>query len=203
MPGRLCICGYAPHMITAIETLLRSAPPGVPDDVIERSLTLVHGSDPTDRDHFVPGHFTASGFVVSPDGASLLLIHHRRFDRWLQPGGHIDPGDPSPIAAAAREVLEETGIQTTPIGDGLIDVDIHHIPPRDPEPSHEHFDLRFAFLALTTDLIADDEVNDAVWARWEDLERYRVDGSVDRASGSLRRVWSERAAGNLRPPERR
>jgi len=190
-------------MIPTIRTLLEAASPGLPGDVVERSLALAREPDPTDRNRFTPGHFTASGLVVSPDGASLLLIHHRRLDRWLQPGGHIDPGDPSPIAAAAREVLEETGIETTPIGAGLIDVDIHHIPPRDPEPAHEHFDLRFAFAAVTTDLVADDEVNDAVWARWEDLGGYRVDRSVLRAADAVVRAWSERAAGNLGRPERR
>ena len=93
-----------------IESLLLDAGPIALPAVIDRALDLARSSDPTDRDRFVPGHFTASGFVVSPDGSSLLLIHHRRLDRWLQPGGHIDPEDASPIAAAAREVTEETGV---------------------------------------------------------------------------------------------
>jgi len=177
-------------IVTEIETLLRDAASYPSRDVVKRSLTLAGLADSTDRNRFDPGHFTASGFVVSPDGTSLLMIHHRRLDRWLQPGGHIDPDDPSPIAAAAREVHEETGVETMPIEDGLVDVDIHRIPPRDPEPSHEHFDLRFAFRALTTDLVADDEVYDAVWVRWDDLDSYGVDDSVLRAAAALRRAYS-------------
>jgi 8-oxo-dGTP pyrophosphatase MutT (NUDIX family) len=119
-----------------------------------------------------------------------LLIHHRRLDRWLQPGGHIDPGDASSIDGAAREVTEETGVSVEPISLDLLDLDIHSIPPRAPEPTHEHFDLRFAFRALDDALIAADEVYDAVWVTWEDLDAYAVDASVTRATAALRLLYS-------------
>ncbi len=173
-----------------IDALLRGASDIAPESVIDRAIGLAELPDPTNRDRFDPGHFTASGFVVSPDGSALLLIHHRRLDRWLQPGGHIDPEDVSPIAAAAREVLEETGIAAEPIRPNLIDLDIHPIPPRAPEPAHEHFDLRFAFRALDADVIADEEVNDAVWVPWSQIESYAVDGSVIRGAGGLRTACS-------------
>jgi 8-oxo-dGTP pyrophosphatase MutT (NUDIX family) len=173
-----------------IESLLLRAVEIAPRSVLGRALELVESGDPTNRDRFDPGHFTASGFVVSPDGSALLLIHHRRLDRWLQPGGHIDPEDVSPIAAAAREVLEETGITTEPIRPDLIDLDIHPIPPRAPEPAHEHFDLRFAFRALDADVIADEEVYNAVWVPWSQIESYAVDDSVIRGAGGLRRACS-------------
>ncbi|MGB5432345.1 MAG: NUDIX hydrolase [Acidimicrobiia bacterium] len=173
-----------------IEALLLSTGDIAPPAVVGRALELVESGDSTNRDRFDPGHFTASGFVVSPDGSSLLLIHHRRLRRWLQPGGHIDPEDGSPIAAAAREVLEETGIATEPILEGLIDLDIHPIPPRVPEPSHEHFDLRFAFRALDADVVADEEVNDAAWVPWSQIESYGVDDSVVRGAGRLERACS-------------
>jgi len=173
-----------------IETLLLHAGDVAPPPVVGRAFELVEAGDPTNRDRFDPGHFTASGFVVSPDQSALLLVHHRRLDRWLQPGGHIDPEDVSPIAAAAREVLEETGITTEPIRLDLIDLDIHPIPPRAPEPAHEHFDLRFALRALDADVIADEEVNDAVWVPWSQIESYAVDASVIRGAEELRRACS-------------
>lgn len=176
--------------MTTIESLLRGASGIAAPEMVERALELVETGDSVNRDRFDPGHFTASGFVVSPDGSALLLIHHRRLDRWLQPGGHIDPEDVSPIAAAAREVLEETGIATEPIFEDLVDLDIHPIPPRAPEPAHEHFDLRFAFRALDAEVIADDEVNDAVWVPWEQIESYAVDDSVIRGAEGLRRACS-------------
>ena len=94
------------------------------------------------------------------------------------------------MAAAAREVTEETGVAVEPILPDLIDLDIHSIPPRYPEPAHEHFDLRFAFRALDETLVAADEVFDAIWVRWEDLDAYTVDASVSRAVGVLRRACS-------------
>ncbi len=64
--------------------------------------------------HFDPGHFTASGFVTDPTNSRMLVIHHRRLDMWLQPGGHVEPTDPTLLAAAVREVLEETGVAVPP-----------------------------------------------------------------------------------------
>lgn len=176
--------------MSTIESLLLHATAIAPPTVVGRALELSEEGDPTNRDRFDPGHFTASGFVVSPDGASLLLIHHRRLDRWLQPGGHIDPEDPSPIVAAAREVAEETGVATEPLLANLIDLDIHSIPARAPEPEHEHFDLRFAFRALAAELIADDEVFDVVWVPWAEVESYNVDASVLRGAAALRMACS-------------
>jgi 8-oxo-dGTP pyrophosphatase MutT (NUDIX family) len=106
--------------------------------------------DPFARDHFVPGHFTASAFVLSPARDALLLIHHSKLHRWLQPGGHVDAGDPDVLFAAQREVEEEVGlVDLSPAepGAGLFDADVHRIPARRAEPEHEHFDLRFAFVA--------------------------------------------------------
>ena len=177
------------RMLT-IEDLLLQATRIAPGPVVGRALELSEAGDATNRDRFDPGHFTASGFVVSPDGSSLLLIHHRRLDRWLQPGGHIDPEDRSPIVAAAREVEEETGVATVPVAAHLIDLDIHSIPARDPEPEHEHFDLRFALRALDARLIADAEVNDAIWVPWSNVETYNVDESVLRGAAALRKACS-------------
>jgi 8-oxo-dGTP pyrophosphatase MutT (NUDIX family) len=40
----------------------------------------------------------------------LLLIHHRRLGVWLPPGGECAPGE-TPLEAARRELLEETGLE--------------------------------------------------------------------------------------------
>ena len=32
------------------------------------------------------GHVTASGWVVSPKRDRVLLMHHRKLNRWFQPG---------------------------------------------------------------------------------------------------------------------
>lgn len=93
------------------------------------------------------GHVTASAWIVSTDRTAALLVHHRKLNRWLQPGGHIE-NDQTVHAAALREAREESGLATIrALGDAIFDVDIHTIPARDDFPAHEHLDIRFLFEA--------------------------------------------------------
>jgi 8-oxo-dGTP pyrophosphatase MutT (NUDIX family) len=122
------------------------------------------------------GHFTVSGFVLSPDRKSILLIHHRQLQRYLQPGGHFE-NDISLLAGALREIEEEVGIkaeQLINLCDVEIpfDVDPHTIPAnaKKGEPSHTHFDCRFLF-AVSGDVevtLAKNEVTGYKWVALTD-----------------------------------
>jgi len=152
---------------------------------------LASPADPFARDHFLPGHFTASAFVLSPDRRRVLLILHGKLGLWLQPGGHFDANDRSAEQAARREVLEETGIEDLRSGlpgAVLLDVDIHPIPPNPGrgEPAHEHFDLRFLFVAPSDSFRAGSDALDARWVLAEDVEDAGTDESVRRAIRKLR-----------------
>ena len=142
--------------------------------------------DVLSRYHFRPGHFTASGFVVSEDGSQLLLIHHERLGRWLQPGGHIEPGDIDLEAAVRREIEEETGLSAiTRRGGGLFDIDVHEIPAARGEPHHEHHDLRLLFVS-TGAPSAGDGVHEAQWVPLGEVSTLTTDRSVLRAVEKLR-----------------
>jgi 8-oxo-dGTP pyrophosphatase MutT (NUDIX family) len=92
------------------------------------------------------GHFTASGWVLSPDGEKAYLLLHAKLNRWLQPGGHVEDQDRTLAEAALREVVEELGIDASHLTcQGLFDVDVHTIPARANEPQHLHLDCRFLF----------------------------------------------------------
>jgi 8-oxo-dGTP pyrophosphatase MutT (NUDIX family) len=148
---------------------------------------------PLDRTSYDPGHVTASGLVVSSDGSSVLLVLHRRLGRWLQPGGHLEPTDADIVAAARREVREETGIEVDPtVPPILVAVDVHEIPPARGEPAHLHHDLVFRFAAEPCQTAPSTEVVDAVWFAMERLDEAGVDDALRRAA--------ERARTTLRPP---
>jgi 8-oxo-dGTP pyrophosphatase MutT (NUDIX family) len=85
-------------------------------------------------------HVTASAFVVSSRG--VILHRHRRLKIWIQPGGHVDPGE-LPEDAARRESLEETGLVARHVvPTNLFHVDVHPGPR-----GHTHYDLRYVLVA--------------------------------------------------------
>jgi len=138
--------------------------------------------DPFARDHWDPGHFTASAFVLAPDAPEVLLVFHGKLHRWLQPGGHVEPGDADIVAAALREVDEETGLQDVQVvGEGLFDVDVHVIPPRGAAPAHRHFDARILLRASTREHVAGSDARAARWVPLREVNAIESDASVMRA----------------------
>lgn len=113
---------------------------------------LRRSAEPFSRDN-PEGHVTASAVVADPRAAAFLLVWHRKLNGWLQPGGHVEEDDASVFAAALREAREETGIEAFahPIGDRILDVDVHPIPPHGADPAHLHFDIRYLLTASASD----------------------------------------------------
>jgi 8-oxo-dGTP pyrophosphatase MutT (NUDIX family) len=96
------------------------------------------------------GHVTGSAWIVDAERAFALLTHHRKLDKWLQPGGHAD-GDSDILRVALREAREESGLAAIrPVSDDIFDIDIHTIPARGAEPEHLHYDVRFLLEADRT-----------------------------------------------------
>src|SRR5947209_18930392 len=97
---------------------------------LELILALLECSPaPFSREQFTPGHITCTGLVLAPDGERVLLVHHRRLDRWLLPGGHVEPSDAAIADAARRWVVEETGA-TLADGSVFLGADVHGIRGR-------------------------------------------------------------------------
>ena len=61
-------------------------------------------------------HFCASTFVIDRYNKKILLVKHKKFNKWVQPGGHIEE-DETPEEAAVREVFEETGLRIKLVGE--------------------------------------------------------------------------------------
>jgi 8-oxo-dGTP pyrophosphatase MutT (NUDIX family) len=139
------------------------------------------------------GHLTGSAITVSHDGARVLLLHHRKLDRWLQPGGHGDPGESTGEEVALREAREESGIlglALHPLAPRPLDVDVHDIPARGPEPAHQHLDLRFLVVAPEDATIAPDfaELHEIRWVPWDEVEPLSPDHGLRRALSKARAI---------------
>jgi len=117
-----------------------------------------------------PVHVTGSAIVVSERGVVLHL--HKRMNMWLQPGGHIEPGE-TPWDAARREAEEETGLAVefapSPADAGpaanpaLAHVDVHAGPR-----GHTHLDLRYILVARPDDPSPPPgESQDVRWFDWD------------------------------------
>jgi 8-oxo-dGTP pyrophosphatase MutT (NUDIX family) len=135
-------------------------------------------------------HFTTSVFIIDSE-KHVLLIWHKRLQRWMPPGGHIDP-DETPEAAAMRECKEETGIDVDIIGDAQPDLFadyphegrllkkpfamlLEYIPAHEGrnEPAHEHMD--FVFLARPTNedqvlSMNEEEAEDMKWFSLKEID---------------------------------
>ena len=186
-------------------------PPGSPDPrrALAESLLALHPADEEearDRDHILAfvrrhehpfdraipeGHLTGSAITVSSDGAGVLLLHHRKLDRWLQPGGHGDPGETTGEEVALREAFEETGIAGLalhPTAPRPLDVDVHDIPARASEPAHEHLDLRYLVVAPPGAAVAPDlvELHEIRWVPWDQVLPLGPDHGLRRALAKAR-----------------
>jgi 8-oxo-dGTP pyrophosphatase MutT (NUDIX family) len=143
--------------------------------------------DPCARDHYVPGHFTASAFILSPERDALLLIFHEKLARWLQPGGHVETGDRDLLATARREAEEEVGLSELELlAPSPFDLDVHDIPALRGDPAHQHFDVRFLFRAPARAVRAASDAKAARWVALSEISLEISDRSVMRAVEKLR-----------------
>ncbi len=135
-------------------------------------------------------HFTASAFVLDGNGKCLLLWH-KRLQRWMPPGGHVE-SDEIPEEAARRECKEETGLDVEILAEQQSDVFagnpsegrmlkrpfhllLEEIPacPERNEPAHQHMD--FVYRARPLDLsqalvLAEDEGRELRWFTRPEIE---------------------------------
>jgi 8-oxo-dGTP pyrophosphatase MutT (NUDIX family) len=147
---------------------------------------------PFDRGNF-DAHLTGSAIVVDGTRRHVLLGYHRKLNRWLQLGGHGEPGDTDGLQVALREACEESGLaglHPFPSAPQPFDVDVHEIPQHADVPPHLHLDLRYVLSTRTPgDPVYDpNEHDDVRWFTWADALAMDVDASLARCLRKAQRL---------------
>lgn len=127
------------------------------------------------------GHITGSAWLLNKDGDKALLMHHRKLDKWLQPGGHAD-GDTDVLAVAVKEAREESGIKAIEVVNGdIFDIDIHLIPENSIEKEHFHYDIRFLLQVKSDEELSNNgESKELRWLDADDMIHLTEEKSVVR-----------------------
>ena len=125
------------------------------------------------------GHFTASAWIIDSTYSHVLLLHHQKLDKWLQPGGHAD-GETALEKVALKEAEEETGVLKLQfLSDTIFDLDIHTIPERKNEAEHLHYDVRFAFLCKDKEAVTINHESKAFkWVPLKDIQVFTQNESI-------------------------
>lgn len=125
--------------------------------------------------------FCATVYIIEEN--KVLLIFHRKLQKWLPPGGHIDENE-TPPEAAKREVLEETGLEIEFLTQENVWINdsnaesferpfmclLEHIPHYKDEPSHQHMDFIYVARPLKGELIYNSNETEAIrWFTYEEI----------------------------------
>jgi 8-oxo-dGTP pyrophosphatase MutT (NUDIX family) len=143
---------------------------------VDRVRHLVDGGDPWSRDGAL--HITASALIVDPASRRVLLRWHARLQRWMQVGGHGDPGETDPWAIALREAREETGLDDlAPLTPALerrpVQIVVVSVPAGGAEPAHEHADIRYVLATAAPERARAESSEAAV--RWLGFDEARAE----------------------------
>ncbi|WAT16215.1 NUDIX hydrolase [Xanthomonas fragariae] len=147
---------------------------------------LDDATDPFVRER-VQGHFTGSAWLVSADGTRTLLTHHRKLQRWLQPGGHAD-GDRDLAQVALREAEEESGLNGLRLLDAdIFDLDRHWIPVRGEVAGHWHYDARYVVVASANEAFEVSEESLAL--AWRPIADLLAEPALDPSMRRMAEKW--------------
>lgn len=157
---------------------------------VDRFKTLISNGKCFDLNNEV-GHITASSFIVDARKEYGLLTHHKKINKWIQLGGHVDSADKTIQESAKREAFEESSLSSLKlISEKIFDIDIHKIYAKDLS-YHLHFDIRFLFSANKKEkFMISKESKNLKWISLRSFEDYNSEWSLIKMKEKIiRHFW--------------
>lgn len=121
--------------------------------------------------------FVAGAFIVRD--RKILFLRHKKYDVWLQPGGHVEDGE-TPDEAAIRETMEEVGLEIEILEDFRPDTSFENKSEDLPQPfninlhqiEEGHWHLDFQYIVMPVNEISEKEYSDEdmKWFSKDELE---------------------------------
>ena len=123
-------------------------------------------------------HFCAAAYIINPIDKKILLAYHSKFNRWVQPGGHIEDGE-VPEETAVREVYEETGVRVKLLGERFPREDDYIRPlgiqKNRGKSGDVHVEIIYVGVPLSLDDVeVDDEIFKHGWFSREELDELDI-----------------------------
>jgi 8-oxo-dGTP pyrophosphatase MutT (NUDIX family) len=100
-------------------------------------------------------HMAASTILITKqEPKKVLLLFHKKYNLWIQPGGHVEKFE-NPLETAIRETKEETGIDVSFLLEKVVKIDSANVlpvpdffleefvPPHEENPAHRHVDILY------------------------------------------------------------
>lgn len=145
-------------------------------------------NNPNAFDRSNKGHITSSIWIVNAEQTHALLTHHKKFNLWIQLGGHND-GNRDCKAVAAQEALEESGISGLQfLNDAIYDIDIHLINGA----CAYHYDIRYLMEAPAgSNFKISEESHNLAWVPFEKVSEYTLHSSVLRMNEKFKQHFKK------------
>ncbi|MCR4329628.1 MAG: NUDIX domain-containing protein [Candidatus Roizmanbacteria bacterium] len=138
------------------------AMPHVKKETLEEfSKRIEHGA-PFTKEEYTSTHFCSFFLPYNALTHSVYVVHHKKANDWIPPGGHLDPGE-SPLQTVVRECKEELSVTLEKEPIRLINASITDIT----QPQGfctKHYDFWYAVATEKLDFSYDKgEFYDAGW----------------------------------------
>ena len=153
----------------------------------------------------LPGdkHPTATVYIISQEKPhKVLLVHHKKFNKWMPTGGHQERNE-NPLEAAIREVREEAGIDIAKYLGKVIPIDDHgsfvpapfcvleeNIAAHNDQPDHYHIDSIYVAYIPMQEVQHQEE--EAYGIQWLDVNEIDDIDTYENVRAVLKKILKEK-----------